>query len=453
MWKQRIIAVILLLLAGGIGFLVYKTEMDKSKTFQLGLDLSGGTHLVYNADVSSIPPTQLTDALSVLREVIEKRVNGLGISEATVTNETTTLTGTREYRLVVDLPGVTDVKKALDIIGQTPVLEFKTENPDYDPSKPQKPLVINASMIKNGTLDLTSALDKVGPYVSTGLTGQYLDHATLEFNSTTGQPIVALQFNEEGAKKFAEITKNNVGKTIAVFLDGSVIEAPTVNEAITGGKAVINGTFTPEEARQLVGRLNSGALPVPVTLLSTESIGPTLGADALHAGVRAGIIGLLAIVLLLVFWYRLPGFIAAISLLVYSLFMLFLFKYIPVTLTSAGIAGFIISLGMAVDANILIFERMKEELKAGKQLSEAVSDGFARAWNSIRDGNISSIISALILAWFGTTLIKGFAITFGLGVLVSMVTAMTVSKVFLKVIAGNHTGRIKRFLFSSGFSK
>ena len=453
MWKQRIIAVILLLLAGGIGFLVYRTEMTKTKTFQLGLDLSGGTHLVYNADVSAIPPTQLTDALSVLREVIEKRVNGLGISEATVTNETTTLTGSREYRLVVDLPGITDVKKALDIIGQTPLLEFKTENPDYDPAKPAKPLVITADMVKNGTLDLTSALDKVGPYVSTGLTGQYLDHATLEFNSTTGQPIVGLQFNDEGAKKFEEITKNNVGKTIAVFLDGGVISAPTVNEAITGGKAVINGTFTPEEARQLVGRLNSGALPVPVTLLSTESIGPTLGVDALHAGVRAGIIGLIAIVILLVLWYRLPGFIASISLVVYSLLMLFLFKYIPVTLTSAGIAGFIISLGMAVDANILIFERMKEELKSGKQLSEAISDGFDRAWNSIRDGNISSIISALILAWFGTTLIKGFAITFGLGVLVSMVTAMTVSKVFLKVAAGNRAGRIKRFLFSSGFSK
>ncbi len=453
MWKQRIIAVILLLLAGGIGFLVYKTEMTKTKTFQLGLDLSGGTHLVYNADVSAIPANQLNDALSVLREVIEKRVNGLGISEATVTNETTTLTGSREYRLVVDLPGITDVKKALDIIGQTPLLEFKTENPDYDPSKPQEPLVINASMIKNGTLDLTSALDKVGPYVSSGLTGQYLDHATLEFNSTTSQPVVALQFNEEGAKKFEEITKNNVGKTIAVFLDGGVISAPIVNEAITGGKAVINGTFTPEEARQLVGRLNSGALPVPVTLLSTESIGPTLGVDALHAGVRAGIIGLIAIVILLVLWYRLPGFIASISLVVYSLLMLFLFKYIPVTLTSAGIAGFIISLGMAVDANILIFERMKEELKSGKQLSEAISDGFDRAWNSIRDGNISSIISALILAWFGTTLIKGFAITFGLGVLVSMITAMTVSKVFLKVAAGNRAGRIKRFLFSSGFSK
>jgi len=190
-----------------------------------------------------------------------------------------------------------------------------------------------------------------------------------------------------------------------------------------------------------------------VTLLSTESIGPTLGVDALYAGVRAGIIGLLAIVLLLILWYRLPGFIASISLVVYSIFMLFLFKYIPVTLTSAGIAGFIISLGMAVDANILIFERMKEELKSGKQLSEAISDGFARAWNSIRDGNISSIISALILAWFGTTLIKGFAITFGLGVLVSMITAMSVSKVFLKVTAGNRAGRIKRFLFSSGFSK
>lgn len=453
MWKQRIIAIILLAAAVGLGFLVYNTEMKKTKAFRLGLDLSGGTHLVYNADVSGVPAAQVSDSLSTLREVIEKRVNGLGISEATVTNETTTLTGTREYRLVVDLPGITDVQKALDIIGQTPLLEFKVMNPKYDPANPPKEVNVTPDMIKNGTLDLSNALEQISPFISTGLTGQYLDHATLEFNSTTGSPTVGLQFDEEGSKKFEEITKNNIGKSVAIFLDGSAISTPTVNEAITGGRAVINGDFTPEEARQLVGRLNSGALPVPVTLVSTESIGPTLGADALRAGVHAGLIGLIAIMILLVLWYRLPGLIASVSLIIYTIIMLALFKYIPVTLTSAGIAGFIISLGMAVDANILIFERMKEELKEGKSLQNALSEGFARAWNSIRDGNISSMISALILAWFGTALIKGFAITFGLGVLVSMITAMTVSKVFLKAIAGHNAGRAKRFLFSSGLSK
>lgn len=450
MWKQRIIAVILLAAAVGLGFLVYNTEMKKTKTFRLGLDLSGGTHLVYNADVSGVPQAQVTDSLSTLREVIEKRVNGLGISEATVTNETTTLTGTREYRLVVDLPGITDVQKALDIIGQTPLLEFKIENPDFDPNKQ---LVVTPDMIKDGQIDLSQAMQGSMPFIQTGLTGQYLESATLEFNPTTSAPTVGLQFDAEGSKKFEEITKNNIGKSVAIYLDGEPISTPMVNEAISGGRAVINGDFTPEEARQLVGRLNSGALPVPVTLVSTESIGPTLGADALRAGMHAGLIGLIAIMALLVIWYRLPGLIASVSLLAYSIIMLALFKYIPVTLTSAGIAGFIISLGMAVDANILIFERMKEELRAGKGLKDAISEGFDRAWTSIRDGNISSMLSAIILFMFGTTLIKGFAIVFGLGVLISMLSAITISRVFLKAIGGSRAGRIKQFLFSSGLSQ
>lgn len=453
MWKQRIFALCAIALAAGLGWLVYHSEMTKSKTFHLGLDLSGGTHLVYHADVSRISASQVPDALSVLRDVIERRVNGLGITEATVATETSIITGTREYRLVVDLPGVTDVQKALDIIGKTPLLEFRTENPDFDPKAKQQPVTITQDMIKNGKIDLSSALSKYQPYIPTNLTGQFLQQATLEFNPTTNQPTVGLQFNAEGSKMFEEITKNNIGKTVAVYLDGSPISTPRVNEAITGGRAVISGTFTAEEARQLVGRLNTGALPVPVTLVSTESIGPTLGVDALHAGVRAGLIGILAIVILLLVWYRLPGIIAAFTLLIYTIVMLALFKYIPVTLSSAGIAGFIISLGMAVDANILIFERMKEELKAGRNLRDAIDHGFSRAWASIRDGNISSIISAIILLGFGTTLIKGFAITFGLGVIVSMISAVTISRIFLKVIASDGNGRIKRFLFSSGFSK
>ncbi len=453
MWKQRIITLIIIIIAGGIGYYTYQSEMNGSKKFRLGLDLSGGTHLVYRADTTGVPDNKLSDALSILRDVIERRVNGLGITEATVTNETTVLTGTREHRLVVDLPGVTDVQQALNLIGQTPLLEFKSENPDFDPNKKPENLTITSDMVQNGQIDLTAALDKLSPYQSTGLTGQYLDQATLEFDQTTMQPIIGLQFNNEGAKMFEEITKNNVGKSIAIYLDGSPISAPTVNEAITGGRAVINGQFTAEEARQLVGRLNSGALPVPVTLLSTESIGPTLGADALRAGIHAGLIGIIAIMILLIVWYRLPGLIASVALLVYTMIMLALFKYVPVTLTSAGIAGFIISLGMAVDANILIFERMKEELRNGKSLSQAISEGFDRAWTSIRDGNISSILSAIILFMFGTTLIKGFAIVFGLGVFISMLTAITFSRIFLKSIAGVHAGRIKQFLFSSGLSK
>lgn len=454
MWKQRIIAILLLAISIGLGYLVYHTEMTKSKAFQLGLDLSGGTHLVYNADVSRLTGTQIPEALSVLRDVIERRVNSLGVSEASVTNETSSLGDGKQYRLVVDLPGVNDVNKALEIIGQTPLLEFATENPKFDPNaKPE--ISITPDMIKNGQLDLSASAVKnlQVPYIPTELTGQFLAHSTLEYNSTTGQPIVSLQFNPEGAKMFEEITKANVGKTIAIYLDGQIISAPTVNEAIAGGQAVINGTFTPEEARQLVGRLNSGALPVPVTLLSTETIGPTLGADALKAGIHAGLVGIIAIMILLIGWYRLPGVVASVTLVMYSIGMFALFKYIPVTLSSAGIAGFIISLGMAVDANILIYERMKEEVKSGKPLIESINAGFARAWTSIRDGNISSIISAFILFIFGTTLIKGFAITFGLGVFVSMLSAIVISRVLLKVVAGKNNGRIKQFLFSSGFSK
>jgi protein-export membrane protein SecD len=453
MWKQRIIAIVLLAISIGLGYLVYHTEMTKSKSFQLGLDLSGGTHLVYNADVSRLTGTQIPEALSVLRDVIERRVNSLGVSEASVTNETSSISGTKQYRLVVDLPGVNDVNKALEIIGQTPLLEFATENPKFDPNAKLE-INITPDMIKNGQLDLSAAAKNLQlPYLPTELTGQYLAHSTLEYNNTTGAPIVGLQFNPEGAKMFEEITKANVGKTIAIYLDGQIISAPTVNEAITGGQAVINGTFTPEEARQLVGRLNSGALPVPVTLLSTETIGPTLGADALKAGIHAGLVGLIAIMILLIVWYRLPGVVASVTLIMYSIAMFALFKYIPVTLSSAGIAGFIISLGMAVDANILIYERMKEEVKSGKPLLESINAGFARAWTSIRDGNISSIISAFILFIFGTTLIKGFAITFGLGVFVSMLSAIVISRVLLKVVAGKKHGRIKQFLFSSGFSK
>jgi protein-export membrane protein SecD len=386
-----------------------------------------------------------------LRDVIEQRVNLFGVSEPRVSTETTSLAGDSiEYRLVVELPGITDVKKAIAMIGQTPLLEFKVKDPAYKPGN----VIINESDINNGTIDLGSViLNQDAQYIGTALTGQYLSRANLQFDPTTNAPSIGLQFNEEGSKLFEKITGENIGKTVAIYLDGALISAPNVNEKISGGQAVISGTFTPVEAKILVGRLNSGALPVPVTLISTDTIGPTLGSDAVQSGLLAGLIGLIAISGLLIVWYRVPGIIATISLAVYGIVMLALFKLIPVTLTSAGIAGFIISLGMAVDANILIFERMKEELHTGKSIIESMKTGFDRAWTSIRDGNISSMITAIILFWFGTTLIKGFALTFGLGVIVSMLSAITVSRTLLYAIAGIGNGRIKRFLFSSGISK
>ncbi len=346
------------------------------------------------------------------------------------------------------------MNRAITMIGQTPVLEFRTENPLFNQNTDSnEPITITSDMIKNGQIDMTQVLALREPFSRTELTGRFLSRASLQFDSQTRKPIVAIQFNEEGSKLFEKMTNDNIGKRIAIYLDGSAISIPRVNQAIVGGQATITGDFTPEEAKQLVGRLNSGALPVPIELVATDTVGPTLGIDAVRAGVFAGIVSLIMIAVLLLFWYRLPGIIAIVSLSIYSVIMLALFKLIPVTLTSAGIAGFIISLGMAVDANILIFERMKEELVSGKSIRDALHTGFDRAWTSIRDGNISSIISACVLFFAGTTLMQGFALTFGIGVLVSMLTAITCSRVFLRALGDNSHSRVMKFLYKSGITR
>ncbi|MEI6811033.1 MAG: protein translocase subunit SecD, partial [Candidatus Nomurabacteria bacterium] len=298
----------------------------------------------------------------------------------------------------------------------------------------------------------TSTLDFINNFERSPLTGRFLTKASLTFDQTTNRPMVSLQFNDEGAKLFAEITKANIGKQVSIFLDGVPISSPTVNEEITGGKAVISGTFTVEEARVLVGRLNAGALPLPVSLSGTTVVGPTLGTSATQAGVKATEIGFLLVVIFMLFWYRLPGFMASLGLIVYSLIMLMLFKLIPVTLTSAGIAGFIISVGLAVDANVLTFERMKEEIRNGKGLIDAVDAGFARAWTSIRDSHIAAIIVSIILFWMGTSVVKGFAFTFFLGAVVSLISAQLITRVFMRAIANKSTSRLMKFLFSSGFT-
>lgn len=457
MWKKRLVALLILIAGLGVAYFVYKSEARFSSKvttdapaptgvatkypFRLGLDLSGGSHLIYSADVSKIDPSQVSDSMAALRDVIERRINVLGVSEPVIRIEEGT---NNEHRLVVDLPGVTDVKKATETIGETPTLEFKIENPN--PPK-ETPVTVGP----DGHV-VISGDPFAGKYLATPLTGRFLQKSTLEFNQSTRQATVALQFNDEGAKLFEKITGENIGKTIAIYLDGQLISAPTVRQAISGGRAEITGNFSPTEAKTLVGRLNSGALPVPITLVSTQTIGPTLGERAVAAGEKAALYGFLIVAIFLIVWYRLPGIVAVISLSLYVAIMLALFKLIPVTLTAAGIAGFIISIGVAVDANVLIFERMKEELKNGRTLSDAIEAGFDRAWTSIRDSNTSSIITAIILFWFGTALIKGFALVFGLGVLVSLFSAITVTRVFLRSIpVGN--GRVARFLFSSGWSK
>jgi protein-export membrane protein SecD len=453
MWKKRILALIILLLGVGLAFFVYKSEYKLNKNFgkansfmqnhqfRLGLDLSGGSHLIYKADVSAVPAGQVSDSMNALRDVIERRVNMFGVSEPVVQIQEGGFASGGGEKLIVDLPGITDVEKATQMIGQTPLLEFKIEAPKDTPQK--------VSIDNDGKV----SLDASQQYIPTELTGRYLKKALLEFDQNTREPKVGLQFDDTGTKLFAEITKANVGKTVAIYLDGAPISAPVVREEITGGIAQISGNFTPIEAKQLVGRLNSGALPVPISLLSKQTIGASLGTNAVNAGVKAAIIGFLIIALFLILWYRLPGLIAVLALCIYVVIILSLFKLIPVTLTAAGIAGFIISIGIAVDANVLIFERVKEELRSGRSIADAVSTGFSRAWFSIRDSNISSIITALILFFFGTALIKGFALTLGMGVLVSMFSAITITRIFLYTIEFVGEGKVARFLFSSGLSK
>ena len=455
MWKNRILALILLILGAGVAYFVYSSEPNLNvlphhvrtpkafshSPFKLGLDLSGGTHLIYKADVSAVKDGEVSNAMNSLRDVIERRINIFGVSEPVVQVEEGGVVANGEQKLIVDLPGVTDVQKATDMIGQTPLLEFRTEAPKESPQK--------TTVGADGELKV----DISPQFIKTDLTGRYLSKATLEFDQNTREPRVSLQFDADGTKLFAKITKENVGKMVAIYLDGAPISTPVVREEIPTGQAVISGSFTPNEAKQLVGRLNSGALPVPITLLSRQTIGATLGNTAVHAGAKAAVIGFILIALFLILWYRLPGIIAVLSLSIYVSIVLALFKLIPVTLTAAGIAGFIISIGIAVDANVLIFERVKEELKLGRNIGDAVSAGFAHAWFSIRDSNTSTLITAVILFWFGTSLIKGFALTLGVGVLVSMFTAISVTRIFLHAINFIGENKVSRFLFSSGISK
>ncbi|MCX6756856.1 MAG: protein translocase subunit SecD [Candidatus Nomurabacteria bacterium] len=425
--KQKIKAFWVIVVAIAIGFYLVKGGKD----FVLGLDLAGGSSLTYKIETDSLPAgTDATESVSALRDVIERRVNLFGVREPSVTTSYSRLS--KEWRLIIELPGETDVVKAEKMIGETPVLDFRTP--------------------KIGATTSSTTLDVINNFEVSQLTGRFLTKASLTFDQTTNRPMVSLQFNDEGANLFAEITKANVGKQVAIFLDGVPISSPVVNEEITGGKAVISGTFTVEEARTLVGRLNAGALPLPVTLSGTTVVGPTLGTSATAAGVKATEIGFLLVVIFMLVWYRLPGFMASLGLVVYSLIMLMLFKLIPVTLTSAGIAGFIISVGLAVDANVLTFERMKEEIRNGKGLIDAVDAGFARAWTSIRDSHIAAIIVSVILFSMGTSVVKGFAFTFFLGAVVSLISAQLVTRVFMRAIANKSSSRLMKFLFSSGFN-
>ena len=437
MVQKRLAALAVFLIGCGIGYFVYASQTKPILPFKLGLDLSGGTQLVYRADVSNIPSADVADSMAALRDTIERRVNLFGVSEPLVETQTGGgIAGNSEQRLLVELPGVTDTQKAVNLIGETPVLEFRLVKSGVDTIPPDA---------------ATSSLDTY--FEPATITGKHVESAQIQFQGQTGglgQPVVVLNFNAEGTDLFADITKNNIGRPMAIFLDGVVISAPVIQDSIPDGTAIVSGNFSPEAAKELARNLNYGALPVSVELMQTQTVSATLGGEAVARGLMAGLVGVAAVIIFMILWYRLPGVLASVALLVYIVVMLALFMLIPVTLTAAGIAAFILSVGMAVDANILIFERTREELGSGKSIEEAIGDGFSRAWPSIRDSNISSIITAIILFWFGTSLIKGFALVFGLGVIISMLTAITVSRTFLKALGIRSKTGPARFFFGSG---
>lgn len=552
--KIRLAFAGVLLLVILAGFLDYPTLWDKgvdtlngwvnlrlphfySLPFRLGLDLQGGTHLVYKADVSQLDSGDQSSAVEGVRDVIERRVNAYGVAEPLVqTNKRGD-----EWRIIVELAGVKDVNQAIKMIGETPILEFKTQkvgvenreltqeekdfmnnynqkaeerandalkqalepgadfaaladqyseddgNKDASGNKlggfidwyPKGTMVgefddVVFNKIKTGevypqlvktaygyhiikkegqrtndqgvaeaqvrhilirTLNETDVLQLFGEqWDNTQLSGKQLVKAVVQFDPQTSEPEIGIEFNDSGKDIFAKLTEDNVGKPIAIFLDGTAISTPKVNEPIRDGKAVITGNFTLPEAKLLAQRLNAGALPVPIELIQQQTVGASLGKNSVNKSLTAGWIGLLIVGVFMILYYRLPGILAVLALAAYGILVLAIFKLWPVTLTLAGIAGFVMSLGMAVDANVLIFERFKEELRAGRTMGSAIDEGFRRAWSSIRDSNITTLMSCLILFWFSTSIIKGFAVTLVIGVLVSMFSAITITRILLKMV-------------------
>ena len=369
------------------GFCMYIRPLASS--VKQGLDLQGGTHVVLQAE--DTPQLKVNDdALDRATHIIERRVNALGLTEPVVQRQ-------GRDRIIVELPGVKDPEKAINMLGKTAMLEFK------DPA---------GKTVLTGT-DLKDAKGVIG---------------------NGSQPLVSLEFSDEGARKFADVTARNVGKRIAITLDGEVLTAPTVQEAITGGRAQITGNRTMEEAQHLAILLRSGSLPVKLEIIENRTVGPTLGQDSKEASQKAFLIGVAGVFIFMVLFYRLSGIVADIALLLYTMLLLLVMRYLNATLTLPGMAGIILSIGMAVDANVLIFERFKEEIRTGKSLRKAMDNGFGRALVTILDSNITTLMACAVLFYLGTGPIKGFAVTLSIGVILSMFTAVTVTKFLLKFL-------------------
>lgn len=386
-----------------------KINIQKSFDLVLGLDLAGGSHLVFEADTSEVTGDKKETAIAGVRDVIERRVNLFGISEPNVQ----TSSFEDKDRIIVELPGIKNTKQAVGLIGQTAQLVFAELGEEE-----------------------TEQGQGIFP---TDLTGADLESADVVFDQTSGKPTVGIQFTTDGGVKFADLTQKNVGKPLPILLDNSVISAPVVQDAITGGSAQISGEFTLEQAKQLAIQLNAGALPVSIELVEERTVGATLGAESVEKSVKAGLIGLGMVVIFMVLAYGRFGVIAGVALVVFGILTLALYKIIPVVLTLPGIAGFLLSVGMAVDSNILIFERFKEE-KVKRPFADALEVSFGRAWDSIRDANIATLVTAFILAnpldWnflHTSGPVRGFAVTLALGIAISLFTGIVVTRNLLRV--------------------
>lgn len=412
--------------------------INKNFVTRLGLDLVGGVQALLEADLpaeTKIDP----EAMKTASKIVENRVNGLGVSEAVVQ-----IAGDR--RIVVELPGETDPEKALNTIKQTGLLEFvdfSTISLDESAALVGTKIKTDFSLSEESESDTSTSGDSSNqesqdiPVFHTVMTGNVLK-SVLVTTDQTNRPVVEFILTTEGAKIFGDHTSANIGKVLAIVLDKEVISAPRIESAIIEGSGIISGNFTNEEANSLAIQLRYGSLPIPLKIVETRTVGPTLGSDSLQKSLRAGIIGFIVVILFMGLYYRLPGLIADISIIFFALITFAIFRFIPVTLTLPGIAGFLLSTGSALDANILIFERLKEELRSGRNLAQAVDLGWKRAWPSIRDSNFATIITCTILFWFGSqfgaTIVKGFSLTLALGVGVSLFTAIVVTRTILNLI-------------------
>ena len=413
--RKRMLAFLTLIVAvsvvaGAFSYEPLWNKVSSARPWSLGLDLAGGSLLTYEIDVSKVNSPDRDAVIRGLRDVIEKRVNLFGVAEPKVYTEKV---GEAD-RLVVELAGVKDVNQAIAMIGETPFLEFREVKEEQS----------------------TSSVS----FVPTALNGRYVTSAQVGRNATAGFPEIDFSLNEEGAVLFEEITGANIGKPICLFIDGQPIipdnivdSCPRVQDRIAGGKARITGQFTLARAKQIVERFNAGALPAPITLVNQQTIGADFGKDSLEKAVFAGAIGMAAVIVFMLLYYRTLGIFASLALLIYTALTLGVFKLIPITLTLSGIAGFILSIGMAVDANILVYERTKEEMKKGIPHAAAIEEGFRRAWTSIRDSNTSTMITAAVLYFLTSSFVQGFALTLFIGVVVSIFSAITTTRLMLRL--------------------